>query len=232
MILASGQADKQGRQPVIAGWNVSRTPVSWENAGSMTLWSAALLLFLVLDPFGNIPFFLSAMKSVDDRRHFRVISRELLIALAVLIAFLFFGRYVLELLQISEPSLSVAGGLILFLIAVRMIFPGRRNGGEELFQGEPFIVPLAIPYVAGPSAMATVLLVMSREPARWPEWLAAVLLAWAGCSVVLLVSSGLRRLVRERGLVALERLMGMLLTTIAVQMFLNGIAEFMAARLR
>ena len=199
----------------------------------MTLWSAALLLFLVLDPFGNIPFFLSALRHVEDRRHFRVTSRELLIALAVLILFLFLGRYVLDLLRISEPSLSVAGGLILFLIAVRMIFPGGRRGqSEELVEGEPFIVPLAIPYVAGPSAMATVLLVMSREPERWPEWLAAVLIAWSGCSVVLLVSSSLRRLFRERGLVALERLMGMLLTTIAVQMFLNGIAEFFAERLR
>ena len=198
----------------------------------MTLWSAALLLFLVLDPFGNIPFFLSAMKHVDDRRHFWVTGRELLIALGVLVFFLFTGRYLLDLLQLSEPSLSVAGGIILFLIAVRMIFPGRRGQSEEMFDGEPFIVPLAIPYVAGPSAMATVLLIMSREPQRWPEWLAAVLLAWLGCSVVLLVSSGLRRLFRERGLVALERLMGMLLTTIAVQMFLNGIAEFLAERLR
>ena len=211
---------------------VQRRFISCENAEPMTLWSAALLLFLVLDPFGNIPFFLSAMRTVEDRRHLRVISRELLIALAVLIFFLFLGRFVLELLQISEPSLSVAGGLILFLIAVRMIFPARKGQSGESFEGEPFVVPLAIPYVAGPSAMATVLLVMSREPQRWPEWLVAVLIAWAGCSVVLLISSGLRRFFREKGLVALERLMGMLLTMIAVQMFLNGVAEFLAARLR
>ena len=197
----------------------------------MSLLSASLLLFLVLDPFGNIPFFLSALRRVDDRRQNLVLLRELSIALAVLVIFLFTGRFLLELLQISEPALSVAGGIILFLIAVKMIFPGRRGTDDDLFEGEPFIVPLAIPYVAGPSAMATVLLIMSREPERWPEWLAAILIAWTGCSAILVISRVLRRFLGERGLVALERLMGMLLTTIAVQMFLEGVAQFLRMRL-
>jgi len=193
----------------------------------MTLGSATLLLFLVLDPFGNIPPFLTSLRAVPASRHRRIIVRELLIALLVLVFFLFCGRYILDLLQITGPSLSISGGIILFLIAVKMIFPGRRGEGGEQFEGEPFIVPLAIPYVAGPSALASVLLIMSREPSRWAEWLLALLAAWVGCSLVLLLSSGLRRLLRDRGLVALERLMGMVLTTLAVQMFLNGIAEFM-----
>jgi len=197
----------------------------------MTLLSASLLLFLVLDPFGNIPFFLSALRRVDEHRQSRVLLRELTIALAVLVFFLFTGRFLLDLLRISEPSLSVAGGIILFLIAVKMIFPGRRGAGDDLFEGEPFVVPLAIPYVAGPSALATVLLIMSREPERWPEWLAAILIAWTGCSVILVVSRVLRRFFGERGLVALERLMGMLLTTIAVQMFLDGIAQFLKTQI-
>lgn len=197
----------------------------------MTLLSAALLLFLVLDPFGNIPFFLSALKAVDEKRHTRIIIRELLIALGVLMFFLFSGQYLLELLHISEPSLSAAGGIILFLIAVRMIFPMRRANESDQFEGEPFIVPLAIPYVAGPSAMASVLLIMSREPERWPEWLGALLLAWASTSVVLLVSNSLKRFLTNRGLVAMERLMGMVLAAIAVQMFLNGIATFLRSQL-
>lgn len=197
----------------------------------MTLLSAALLLFLVLDPFGNIPFFLSALKTVDEKRHTRIIIRELLIALVVLMFFLFSGQYLLELLHISEPSLSAAGGIILFLIAVRMIFPMRRANEGDQFEGEPFIVPLAIPYVAGPSAMASVLLIMSREPERWLEWLGALLLAWGSTSIILLISNSLKRFLTNRGLVAMERLMGMVLAAIAVQMFLNGIAEFLRSQL-
>jgi multiple antibiotic resistance protein len=198
----------------------------------MTLASAALLLFLVLDPFGNVPFYLSALRNVEEKRARRIMVRELLIALAVLVFFLFFGQYLLRLLHISEPTLSIAGGTILFLIAIRMIFPGRRSQPGEAVEEEPFIVPLAIPYVAGPSAMASVLLVMTREPDRWMEWLAALLLAWTGCSVVILLSSVLRRLLKDRGLAAMERLMGMVLTTIAVQMFLNGVAEFLSEHAR
>lgn len=199
----------------------------------MTITSVALLLFLVLDPFGNIPFFLSALRGVDPARHRRIVVRELLIALGVLIGTLFLGRYLLDLLHISEPALSVSGGIVLFLIAVRMIFPGRRSGstGEDWFEGEPFIVPLAVPLVAGPSAMATVLLVTSREPERWPEWLLAVVLAWVACSLILLAASYFSRFLHERGLAAMERLMGMLLTTIAVQMFLEGTANFLLQKL-
>ncbi len=193
----------------------------------MTLLSAALLLFLVLDPFGNIPIFLASMRHVDPNRHRRVILRELGIALGILVGFLFAGRYVLQLLRISEPALSLSGGIILFLIALRMIFPPPRGQGMEASEEEPFVVPLAVPLVAGPSALASVLLIMSREPQRWPEWLAALLLAWAGCSLILLVSASLRHYLSERGLVALERLMGMVLTTIAVQMFLDGMALFL-----
>jgi multiple antibiotic resistance protein len=191
----------------------------------MDLFSAAVLLFLVMDPLGNVPFFLSALRHTAPEREKRVIVRELLIALGVLVFFLFLGRYVLALLQISEPALSISGGVILFLIAVRMIFPRRDRYGQEADEGEPFIVPLAIPYVAGPSAMATVLLLMSREPWRWPEWLAALLLAWVATGVILYFGSGLRRVLGERGLTAMERLMGMVLITVAVQMLMNGILE-------
>ncbi len=130
----------------------------------MTVYSAALLLFLVLDPVGNIPFFLTTLKNVDPAKHRRIIVRELLMALAVLVFFLFAGQLMLDVLHISEPSLSIAGGIILFLIAIRMIFASSEGIFNTELQGEPFIVPLAIPFVAGSSALAAVLLMRSREP--------------------------------------------------------------------
>ena len=190
----------------------------------MTMFSAATLLFLVMDPFGNIALFLTALKDVPQERHKRIILRELLIALIVLVFFLFMGRYILQLLHISEPSLTIAGGIILFLIALKMIFPARGRMFDEL-EGEPFVVPLAIPLVAGPSAMASLLFISSREPGRWPEWLVALLLAWFVTGIILLLASNLRRILKQRGLIAMERLMGMILTAIAVQMLLTGIKE-------
>jgi MarC family membrane protein len=194
----------------------------------MTVISSAILLFLIMDPFGNIPMFLSALKDVDPARRSRIIIRELLIALAVLVVFLFGGKALLNLMHISQPSLTIAGGILLFLIALRMVFPTSKHSGEEI-SGEPLVVPLAIPYVAGPSAMAAVIVIGSGEPGEWPQWLAAVLLAWLGTAAILLLSTRLAGFLGERGLVAIERLMGMLLVAISVQMFLDGFSTFLAA---
>ncbi|HCA58306.1 MAG TPA: hypothetical protein DEP46_10010 [Blastocatellia bacterium] len=194
----------------------------------MDTFSAALLLFLVMDPLGNIPLFMTTLKKVEEKRQRMVVVRELLIALVVLVGFLFLGQYLLRLLQLSETALTTAGGIILMIIALKMIFPRRDASLEEDVEGEPFIVPLAIPYVAGPSAMATALLLMSREPGRWPEWLLAVLIAWFASAVIIYFSGYFARFLGEKGLVAIERLMGMLLITVAVQMLLNGIGEFIA----
>jgi small neutral amino acid transporter SnatA (MarC family) len=152
-----------------------------------------------------------------------VIVRELLIAYLILVAFLVFGQPLLGLLQITGPALTIAGGLVLFLIALRMVFPTAEHRLDERIVGEPFIVPLAVPYVAGPSAMATVLLLVSREPARWPAWLGALTVAWIASAVILVLGGRLSRLLGEKGLVAAERLMGLLLVAVAVQMFLGGL---------
>lgn len=189
----------------------------------MTLTSAAVLLFLVMDPMGNVPFFMTALKNVEPARQRHVVVRELLIALVVMIFFLFAGRFLLQVLQISEPALTIAGGVILFLIAVRMIFPSVDRPLHEGVSGEPFIVPLAIPYVAGPSLLATELLMMSKEPERWPEWLLAVFAAWLVGSVIIYFGSSMRRFLGERGLIAIERLMGMVLITVAIQMLITGL---------
>lgn len=192
----------------------------------MTVFSAAVLVFLVLDPFGNVPFFLTALQGVPPARRSKVVIRELLFALLALLLFLFAGPHLLKLLGISEPSLTVAGGIILFLIAIRMVFPRAKGTHEEELEGEPFIVPLAIPYVAGPSALASVMFITNREPERWPAWLLATVLAWLATAVIVLAASTLSGFLGKRGLIAIERLMGMVLITLAVQMVMTGIEEF------
>lgn len=192
----------------------------------MTLASATVLLFFVMDPLGNVPLFLSALRRVAPARHRPIILRELLIALAVMLAFLAGGRFLLGLLHISPAALTTAGGIVLLLIAVRMIFPTPDRPIQEEVEGEPFVVPLAVPYTAGPSALATELLLVSREPGRWPTWLAAICLAWLAAAATLYLASNLRRLLGDRGLVAVERLMGLLLVTVVVEMMMDGVAQF------
>jgi len=164
-------------------------------------------------------------KNTDQRRQKRIIMRELFIALLVLVIFLFSGRYILAFLGISEPSLSIAGGVILFLIAIKMIFTDLEDIFGRLEEGEPMVFPLAIPLIAGPSAITIILLLMAREPSRWLEWLLALLCAWSASAFILLLSNGISKLFGKRGLTAIERLMGMLLTTVAVEMFIRGLGQ-------
>jgi len=189
----------------------------------MTTFSAAVLLFFVMDPLGNIPLFLSALKPVDPGRRFRVAARELAIAYAILLLFLFAGRSILRTLAISEPALTIAGGIVLFLISLKMVFPAAHGALGEETDGEPLVVPLAIPYVAGPSALATVLLLSSQAPERRGEWFVAITAAWSASAAILLAGSRLALLLGTRGLTAIERLMGMVLVASAVQMVLDGV---------
>jgi len=192
----------------------------------MTILSAAVLLFLVMDPIGNIPLFVSVLKGVDASKHRWIVIREHLIALVVLVLILFSGRFLMKLLQIQGPALSIAGGIILFLIALRMIFAQPSGIFGEGPKGEPLIFPLAIPFLAGPSALATVLLLATRDPARYPDWVLAVLVAWGASLLILLPAVALSQFLGARVLTAFERLMGMILTIIAVQMFLTGLQQW------
>ncbi len=195
----------------------------------MTTLSAALLLFLILDPLGNIPVFLGLLKPLAPERRRIVLMRELLIALGVLFAFLWGGRYVLEAMHLRQESVSIAGGIVLFLIGLKMIFPSPEGMFGEKLDGEPFIVPMAIPLVAGPSGMASVMLLGSQEPARMADWSLALAIAWFGAAVILFSSIYLYKLLGPRVLVAIERLMGMLLVAISVQMLLDGVATYLRA---
>ncbi len=193
----------------------------------MTVASAAILLFLVMDPLGNIPLFLTALRDVAPERRRYVVVREALIALAILIGFLFAGRMILDILNISEPALTTAGGVILMLIALRMIFPTADRSLREEISGEPFIVPLGVPYIAGASTLATELLLMSREPERWLDWLVALLIAWTASTVILYFASVMSRYLHQNGLIAIERLMGMVLVTVAMEMLLAGVRLYL-----
>jgi multiple antibiotic resistance protein len=190
--------------------------------------SATVTLFFIMDPLGNIPLFMSALKSVPVERRRRVLIREILFAYGVLLSGIFLGGTLLRLLALEEESLAMAGGIVLFLVALRMIFPGEPVGGSEVSEGEPFLVPLAIPLFAGPSALAAVLLLQRTAPGQTVPLLVAVTVAWALSGAILLSSTFFYRVLRERGLMAIERLMGMLLIGIAVQMFMNGLKAFMA----
>ncbi|MGF1511657.1 MAG: MarC family protein [Myxococcota bacterium] len=192
----------------------------------MDLLSAGLLLFLIIDPFGNLPVYISTLERVPEKRRQRVLIRELLIALAILLAFFFAGRPVLHLMQLREPAVGIAGGIILFLIALRMVTPGRAADSQPEVGGEPLVVPLAVPLFAGPSVLATLLLFTSREPDHRLKWLGALLLAWLASSAILLAAPLLYRILTRRGLIALERLMGMILVALSVQMLLDGVAAY------
>ena len=194
----------------------------------MTVASAALLLFLILDPLGNIPVFLSILRRLPPRRQRIVIARELLIALGVLMLFLWGGQYVLEAMHLRQESVSIAGGIVLFLIGQRMIFPPPEGLMGELPEGEPFIVPLAIPMVAGPSGMAAVMLMGSQEPGRMGDWSLALMIAWGLTAAILFSATYLYRWLGTRVLMAIERLMGMLLVALSVQMLLDGVGTYLA----
>ena len=194
----------------------------------MDIVSATILLVLVMDPFGNMPLVLSVLKNVAAPMRTRVVLRECAIAYAVLLAFMFGGDKFMHLLRLSDNALAIAGGLILFLIALRMVFPHAEGIFGDSGDTGTFIVPLAIPAIAGPSALATVLLLVSREPQRVLDWVTALSLAMLVSTVVMVSAQRISGWIGRRGVIAIERLMGLVLTAIAVEMLLAGAASFVA----
>lgn len=182
--------------------------------------STTTIFFLIMDPLGNIPIFMSVMKDVDPARRLKITFRELIIAYFVLLIYLFFGRYLLEILNLTNEAISISGGIILFLIAIRMIFPRPEGMFGNEPEGEPLIVPLAIPAVAGPSIMAVLMLMSTTTPALMLFF--CLSLAWLISSLILLAATPLNKILGERSLTAIERLMGMLLVMMAVQMMITA----------
>jgi MarC family membrane protein len=190
-----------------------------------TFVSATILLILITDPIGNIPIFANALKHVAPERRARVILREVLIAFVLLLTFMFIGESFLRVMSLSQLSLQIGGGVILFLIALRMIFPPPKTDSQETLT-EPLIVPLAIPAIAGPSALATVLLLVAQAPEKRLEWIAALCVTMTVSAAVLVLAERIQRVAGDRFVVALERLMGLVLVAVSVEMLLRGIKIF------
>ena len=193
---------------------------------SYTFASATVLLLLITDPFGSIPIFANALRNVAPERRSWVILREVSIAFVLLLTFMFIGDAFLRVMNLSGLSLQIAGGVILFLIALRMVFPNPQETEPNL-QGEPLIVPLAVPALAGPSALATVMLLVSEAPERRLEWIAALSVTMAVCAIVLVLAERIQKVLGERFVIAVERLMGLILVAVAVEMLLRGFGSFL-----
>lgn len=192
----------------------------------MSILSATILLILIMNPLGNLPIFLATLKPVDPKRHAHIIIRETFFAYILLVFFMFFGKIFLQSVQISTQALGISGGIIMFLIAIRMIFPENKHETEKLSTSEPFFVPLAIPMTAGPGALTTVLLFSTQHPEKKLIWFAAITSAAIVVSLVLLGGKYLSKYLGEKGLIALENLSGMMLTAMAVQMFLSEVKAY------
>lgn len=188
--------------------------------------SISVTLFLIMDPLGNLPIFMSILEDLPAHRQRKILIRELFLALVVITIFLFAGKPVMGFLGLKEESVSVAGGIVLFLIAVKMIFPPKKeNNGVDL-DGEPLLVPLAIPLIAGPSLLAALMLFSTTSTIGAIQLFLAAFIAWAGNFIILISAPFIARILTKKGLIAIERLMGMILVAISVQMFLNGVSKF------
>ena len=186
--------------------------------------AATFVLFLVLDPLGNIPLFLSQLRGVPEHRRRRLVLRELLVAYAVLMFFFFAGAGFMRLLALDIDAVHIAGGVVLFLIAIRMVFPTADGPfGASVHGSEPYIVPLAVPAVAGPGALSIVLLLREARPEAGLLLFGAVTVAWLASAVILSAAAWLQRMLRDEGILAMERLMGLVLVIISVQMFLDAL---------
>ena len=191
----------------------------------MAVLSIAFSLFLLMDAIGNIPFYISFLKGVDTHRQRYVITREMIIALFIIILFNFIGSGLMHFLHVTTYTIEIAGGIILFLLCLKMIFPSARDPNEALpHDTEPFIVPLAVPLIAGPAVLAAVMIYSKQENPF--VMVGAIFIAWAASLLILLSSSWLKNVLGWRGILAMERLMGLIMILIAVQMFLSGLSSF------
>jgi len=189
------------------------------------MFSIAFSLFLLMDPIGNIPLYIATLKEIHPKRQQWIIFRELIIALFIIIVFNFVGDELLNFLNVTQDTVQVSGGIILFLISLKMIFPPEKIHKPDQLKGpEPFIVPLAVPLVAGPTVLAAVMIYSHQYSGTL--MITAICIAWAVSLIILLLSPFISRLLGTRGIVACERLMGLILTMIGIQMFLSGIHQF------
>jgi multiple antibiotic resistance protein len=191
------------------------------------MFSIAFSLFIVIDAIGNVPFYIAFLKEIEPRKQKQIILREMLIALAIIILFNFIGNALLDFLHVQKDTVEVAGGVVLFLLSLKMLFPSPDDQDQEMKKiKEPFIVPLAVPLIAGPAVLATVMLYSHRET-NFLIMIGAITISWLASLIILLAAPKLSQWVGEKGLIACERLMGFIMVLIAVQLFLNGVKDFL-----
>lgn len=191
----------------------------------LSLFSVTLVLFLIMDPLGNISSFREMLKKIDRKKQKYIIMREMLIALVAMLAFNFLGEYIFDNLNVSDTTVQISSGVILFLAALKILFPTRDSPRLNLPKEDPFIVPLAIPLIAGPSLLATIMLYAHMETTQF-IMIAAIFISWILASLILLSSNRLHHIFGDNGLIAFEKLMGMILILLALQRFFEGIENF------
>lgn len=190
------------------------------------LFSITILLILIMDPLGNLPIFMSVLKNLSPKRRVKVLIREMIIAFMIMMLFLLVGEKALSILNIKTETVSISGGIILFLIAINMIFPTTEENDKNTSLSEPFLVPLAIPLVAGPSSLATLMLLAHKYSHQLPALSICLLVAWSITVIILLLSEMFLKILGQKGVNALERLMGLILIMLSTQMFLDGITHW------
>lgn len=195
----------------------------------MSLFSLSLIFFIIIDPMGNLMSYRNLLQHVPEKRRFWVGLRELSIALAVMLLFNGIGEILFALLGFCESALRIASGIIIFLIALKILFPGEDAIRTHLPSGEPFVFPLAVPLLAGPGLLATIMLYAHLEPSQ-PHMIAAILLAWGASSLVFLFSSSFYKVLGENGLAAFERLTAMVLVLLAIQRVADGLQLFVTGK--
>lgn len=195
----------------------------------LTLLTVTLTLFLIMDPLGNVQSYLTLFKDIPPAKQKKIVIREMLIALAVMLFVYAAGEFLFQFLDLSEVAVRISSGVVMFLIAIKILFPDSTSLRMNLPQGEPFIIPLAIPLIAGPALMATILLFGHMEHCR-PMMLAAMFISWAAACVVLILSPILIRYLGKNGLTAAEKVMGMILVMLAIQRFFEGVQQLVAER--
>lgn len=189
------------------------------------LFTVIVILFLIMDPIGNISSFLHMVQELPPRRVRWVVFREMLIALIFMLVFNFLGEYIFVVLQLDKPTVEVASAIVLFLTAIKILFPASNSLRANLPVGEPFIIPLAVPLIAGPSLLATIMLLAHLETSQ-SGMLLAIIIAWVLAMLVLLSARQLQRYLGSNGLMAGERLTGMLLVMLAIQRGMEGLSAF------
>lgn len=191
------------------------------------LLSLVIILFLIMDPIGNVSVYLNLVQGIPPKRVRVVLMREMLIALGFMVGFALLGEVLFSILQVSDITVMLSSGAILFLTAVKILFPTTNSLRANIPAGEPFIIPLAVPLIAGPSTLATIMLFSKIGSLEW--MLGGIIIAWIMSIGVLFAAPFLQKYLKNSGLMACERLMGMLLVMLAIQRFMEGIHYFVCA---